>query len=200
MTATILPIRRGRPRSETADHAILAATLEVLAAEGYAGLTMASVIVKAGTSSATLYRRWPTKLHLVAAALASLDSAVTHVDTGSLDGDITAFVDSLAAAYATPRDEISEEIALELGRNLEFRAVVNEKFRTPRIAVLDSILRRARERGEIGDGVSSKVGYSFVSGPMHHRFHVLNEPITPAFGRVVAVGALAALRAIAPPG
>ena len=33
---------------------------------------MSAVIAAAGVSSATLYRRWPTKQQLVAAALASL--------------------------------------------------------------------------------------------------------------------------------
>jgi AcrR family transcriptional regulator len=197
--ATILPARRGRRRSDAADQAILTATLDVLAADGYGGLTMAAVIARAGTSSATLYRRWPTKQHLVAAALASLGSAVVDVDTGTLDGDIAALVDGITGVLDTRRDDIAEDVAVELGRNPEFRAAVHEKFVVPRIAILDEILRRARRRGELGNGVSSTVAYSFVSGPIHHRHHVLGESITPAFRRAVVVGAGAALRAIAPP-
>ena len=40
-------------------------------------------------SSATLYRRWPTKHDLVAAAVASLHPAIV-IDTGSLEGDVGA--------------------------------------------------------------------------------------------------------------
>ena len=56
-------------RGEAADAAILDATIEVLGEQGYGGLTVSAVIERAGVSSATLYRRWPTKLELVMAAI-----------------------------------------------------------------------------------------------------------------------------------
>ncbi|MCU1393320.1 MAG: TetR family transcriptional regulator [Ilumatobacteraceae bacterium] len=199
MAAAVLPARRGRRRSGAADEAILAATLDVLAADGYGGLTMAAVIARAGTSSATLYRRWPTKQHLVAAALASLHSEVVDVDTGTLAGDIAALVDSIAGMLSTRRDDISDQIAVELGRNPEFRAAVNEKFVAPRIEVLEQILRRARKRGDIGNGIDTSVAYSFISGPINHRMYSLREPVTPQFCRTVVTGVVAALSAIAPP-
>ena len=61
--------RPGRQRSEAAGELILATTLDCLREYGYAGLTMAGVIERAGVSSATLYRRWATKPELVAAAV-----------------------------------------------------------------------------------------------------------------------------------
>lgn len=192
------PVRRGRQRSEAADQAILAATIDVLAADGYGGLTMAAVIARAAVSSATLYRRWPTKQHLVAAALASLDAEVVDVDSGTLEGDITALVDGIAATLAVRRDDLAEDVAIELRRNPEFRAAVNAKFLRPRIELLEGVLARARQRGELGTGLDAEVAYSFVSGPVHHRVFVQDKPATPAFRRMVVTGALAALRAIAP--
>ena len=120
--------RPGRQRSEAADQAILAATLDVLAAEGYGGLTMAAVIARSGVSSATLYRRWPTKQELVAAALASLHPAVVDVDTGSLEGDVAAFVKSVAQSMTPERDELRQDVAVALSANPDFRAAINEKF------------------------------------------------------------------------
>jgi AcrR family transcriptional regulator len=190
--------RPGRQRSEAADHAILAATLDVLAADGYGGLTMAAVIAKAGVSSATLYRRWPTKQQLVAAALASLHPAIVDIDTGSLEGDITEMVRSIAESMSVKRDDVAEEVAVELRRNPDFRAAVNEKFLAPRQAALAQVLDRARQRGELGPGLGVEVALSFVSGPLNHRVHVRGEPITPAFLRAATTGALAAIRAIAP--
>ena len=63
------PVRPGRPRSLAADEAIRDATLELLATEGYANLTMSGVAAQAGVSTATLYRRWTSKLDLVIAVL-----------------------------------------------------------------------------------------------------------------------------------
>ncbi len=96
----VIRARPGRQRSEAADQAILSATLDLLAIDGYGGLTMAAVIARSGVSSATLYRRWPTKQQLVAAAVASLHAEIIDVDTGSLDGDLAAVVGSIAASMS----------------------------------------------------------------------------------------------------
>ncbi len=192
--------RPGRQRSQAADDAILTATLDALAAEGYGGLTMSAVITAAGVSSATLYRRWPTKQQLVAAALASLHSAVVDIDTGSLEGDITEFVGGVADTMSVRRADLAEDVAVELRRNPEFRAAVNEKFVVPRLVVLGHVLDRARNRGELGPGLSSELAMSFINGPLHHRVFVMGGTPTPAFLRSVVAAALASLRTLAPAG
>lgn len=198
MTTAIAPPRRGRQRSEAADQAILAAALDVLSCDGYGGLTMAAVITRAAVSSATLYRRWPTKQELVAAALASLHPEVVDADTGSLEGDITALVDCIAGSLAVSSEDLAEDVAVELRRNPDFRDAVNAKFLLPRIELLGRMLGRARARGEIGAGLATDVAYSLVSGPLYHRVTVLGKPMTPTFRRAVVTGALAALRATGP--
>jgi AcrR family transcriptional regulator len=197
--------RPGRQRSEAADQAILAATLDVLGEDGFGGLTMAAVIARSGVSSATLYRRWPTKQDLVAAALASLHPAATEIDTGSLEGDIVAFVRDVAASMAVrPAGEaLRQDVAVELSRNPEFRAAINEKFVVPRLVVLGHVLDRARERGELGRGepgrrLTTEAAMSFVVGPLHHRVYVLGRPASPQFQRGVVVASLASLHALAP--
>ena len=190
--------RPGRQRSEAADQAILGATLDVLALDGYGALTMAAVIGRAGVSSATLYRRWPTKQQLVAAALASLHPEIVSIDAGSLDEDLTQLVHAIAEAMSVRREDLADDVAIELRRNPEFRAAVNEKFVVPRMQVLERILDNARVRGEIGPDLEPRVAMSFLSGPMHHRVYVLGETLDPTFVDAVVVAALAALRAISP--
>lgn len=55
----------GRPRDSALDAAILQATLDLLEEVGYAELTMTAVAARAGTTKPALYRRWPSKAHLV---------------------------------------------------------------------------------------------------------------------------------------
>jgi AcrR family transcriptional regulator len=66
---------RGRPRREGADDEILAVTREMLREGGYRALTLDTVAVHAGVAKTTLYRRWPSKSALVAAAFAGADDA-----------------------------------------------------------------------------------------------------------------------------
>ena len=191
-------VRPGRQRSEAADQAILGATLDLLGETGYGSLTMASVIARSGVSSATLYRRWPTKQQLVAAALASLHNEIVDIDTGALATDIAEMVRSIADAMSIRREDIREDIAVELRRNPEFRVAINEKFIQPRRAVMAGIIRRAVVRGELGVDPGVDVATAFVTGPVHHWVFVQNKQPTPEFQRTVVAGALAALREIAP--
>jgi AcrR family transcriptional regulator len=57
--------RAGRPRDQWIDHAVLHATAELLEEVGYQRLTIAAVAARAGTTPPAVYRRWPTKAHLV---------------------------------------------------------------------------------------------------------------------------------------
>jgi hypothetical protein len=123
---------------------------------------------------------------------------VVDIDTGSLEGDIAEFVGGVADTMSVRRADLAEDVAVELRRNPEFRAAVNEKFVVPRLVVLGHILDRARNRGELGPGLSSEVAMSFINGPLHHRVFVMGGAPTPAFLRSVIAAALASLRVLAP--
>ena len=198
MTATSTQrARPGRQRSEAADRAILDATLELLGEHGYASLTMAGVISKSGVSSATLYRRWPTKQELVAAALATLHAEIIDIDTGSLSTDVIEMVRSTSEAMSVRREDLAEDLAVELRRNPEFRAAVKEKFILPRRRVMAAIVDRAQKRGELGADIDAATAFAFIGGPLHNRMYVQGESLTAAFQRKVAIGALAAMIAVA---
>ena len=57
-------------------------------------MTIDAVAVRAGTSRAVLYRRWPNKQELVLAALKheAAKDVVVAPDTGSLRGDVIALL------------------------------------------------------------------------------------------------------------
>src|SRR3954454_9493988 len=58
-----------RRRGETLDAALLDAAWDELIAVGYGRVTMAGVAARAGTAKAVLYRRWPNRSELLAAAI-----------------------------------------------------------------------------------------------------------------------------------
>jgi len=177
--------RAGRHRSAACDAAILSTTLDVLREKGYDGLTVAAVIERAGVSSATLYRRWPAKSELVAAAVASIAPDDVDVDTGSFEGDIAAFVRNVARLIEA-RGNIVTILSSAKERDEELARAMREKLLQPRLRSLRTILDRAEERGEIAHPPSPEVFLSLLVGPIHYRGSVLNEPLTPAFLKHVA--------------
>jgi AcrR family transcriptional regulator len=192
MTSTAVA-RPGRQRSAAADAAIIDATLALLRDRGYEALTMAAVIEKAGVSSATLYRRWTAKSELVAAAVASLvPDEPTEVDTGSLDGDIAAFVREVAGAIKA-RGHMAELLGGDKN-DAELTAALRAKLLTPRIRTLQRILDRAAERDELASPPPADAYLPLVVGPLHYRATILDEPLSPAYLRRVVQTTVAGLR------
>ncbi|WP_409463010.1 TetR/AcrR family transcriptional regulator C-terminal ligand-binding domain-containing protein [Amycolatopsis sp. GA6-003] len=91
-----------RRHGEQLESALLAAGWEELVEAGYARLTMESVAVRARTSEAVLYRRWANKDELVLAAMRRHrdDHPIAMPDTGSLRGDLLAYLTAVSEALA----------------------------------------------------------------------------------------------------
>ena len=85
---------RGRPRSETAHKAVLAAAAELLLDRGLPGVSMDAVAERAGVSKATIYRWWPTKETLALDMLYNEWTKVTpqQYESGSLRLDLLALL------------------------------------------------------------------------------------------------------------
>src|SRR2546423_13905892 len=94
--------RRGRPRLQSTDEAIFVAAAELIGERGYDGFSMAAVADRAGVAKPTVYRRWPTRSHLVLATMSSVMARVALFDTGDLRADLVSFARTLSAALRAP--------------------------------------------------------------------------------------------------
>jgi AcrR family transcriptional regulator len=92
----------GRPRDPRIDAAVLDATVELLAETGYPGLLVAAIAKRAGTSKPAIYRRWPSKAHLVHEAVFPIGAATAIPDTGSPREDLREMVRRTMAVLTTP--------------------------------------------------------------------------------------------------
>jgi AcrR family transcriptional regulator len=120
---------RGRPRSAEADDAILDAALDHFCDFGYDGLSVERVAACAGVAKTTIYRRYPTKLDLVMAALErTKGDARVPEGSGSLREDLLdmarvylAMVESPTVGRAIPMMLASRARSDELaGAHAEF--------------------------------------------------------------------------------
>src|SRR5260221_619622 len=98
------PARRGRPRSDRADRAILQSAQDLLIQNGYADLRLEHVAARAGVGKATLYRRWKSREALVLSLL--MDLAAPHIgidDSGDTRAELLAAVtNAMHAVVDTP--------------------------------------------------------------------------------------------------
>jgi AcrR family transcriptional regulator len=92
----------GRPRDPRIDDSVLGATVELLGTSGYADLSVDAIAKRAGTSKPAIYRRWPSKAHLVHEAVFPISEATELPDTGSLDGDVREMVRRSTGVLTTP--------------------------------------------------------------------------------------------------
>jgi AcrR family transcriptional regulator len=154
MTAEPASRGRGRPRSEEAHRAILAAVLELLPEQGLKGLTIEAVAGRARVGKTTIYRRWATKNELVLEALRQLPPEQAPPDTGSLIGDLEAMV-----ALQRDRLEVSSlprvmpRVLAEAGEDPELHGAIVRTAVQPIRDILDEFVARAIERGELREDV-----------------------------------------------
>src|SRR6266581_527414 len=142
--------RPGRPRSEQAERAIIAAALDLFAESGPDGLCMERVAARAGVGKATIYRRWPGKEDLLLDALASLKNPLPQPRGESVCDDLVDLMETMAADYADPRR--AREFALLLGEGAKFPRLMARYTETvvePRREVIRSVLRRGVASGEL---------------------------------------------------
>jgi len=170
---------RGRPRSSVADRAIVTATLALLEEEGFASLTMAGVAARARVSTATLYRRWPSKLDLVVGVLAKVSEDAPMIDTGTLEGDLTVLLGRSAAKLAADGGQLFEGLVGDGLRHPALAEALRSRLLAPRRAELVAMLDRAVVRGEIPQPEDTSMTVSVITGALYERRLISHEPITP---------------------
>ena len=167
----------GRPVDAALGPAIMLAVRDLLAESGYAALTTAAVARRAGVSTATLYRRWPTKRELVLAAtrrmietgvtdeaLESGASSAEVFDTGSLRGDLQAFIAHKNRSLSGATGQAVLSLLGELPQDRELRELFLGQLLAATRSHLEQIRDRARARGEGDPDVEPHAGARLVLG------------------------------------
>ena len=156
--------RPGRPRDPEVDRAIVRATLQALAGEGYRGMSVEGVAAAAGVGKTTIYRRYASKEELVVAALSTLrESASPIPDTGSVRTDLAGIMTQ--ARTHLPRGlSLIGAVLAEEERNPGLLELVRERVIGPRRDEVVGMLRKAMDRQEIRPGIDPEAAVHAIVG------------------------------------
>jgi len=138
--------RRGRPIDTALGERVFTAVLEQLSTVGYPRLEIETVAADAGCSKTTIYRRWGTKPHLVAAAIASEYEGSQEIDNGNLLDDL---VEHVRLGPSLLKYGKLAPVAWTAMLEPEVAAFLREEVLNGRDLVADVIFDRAIERGEL---------------------------------------------------
>jgi AcrR family transcriptional regulator len=177
------PEVRRRPGGRSAEKrsAVLAATLDLLAESGPAGLSIAEVAQRAGVHETSIYRRWGTRERLAIEAMTELSSILLPVpDTGSLRDDLVAFGQELLSYDESPLGKalIRTMAATE---DDEETAAVRSGFWDARYAECKIIVERAVARHEVPAAVDGRLLLEVFVAPIHGRALLTRQPVTADF-------------------
>jgi AcrR family transcriptional regulator len=168
--------RPGRPRDARATPAILFATLQVIAEEGFAKFSVDKVAAAAGVGKATIYRRWPSKEELVHDAVAQIVTNLPEPDTGSLRGDVLEFNRQLLAqGDALPAmTRVIPALVAESAWDPRLQAVLDQLL-AARADCGYAVIRRAKARGELAEDVPDGLLIDLSSGWFFWRMALVKE-------------------------
>ena len=155
----------GRPRNPLIDEAVLTAAAELVVEVGYADLTIAAIAERAGTSKPAIYRRWPSKAHLLhEAAFRDDDEQLSLPDTGSLRDDLAEMLRRVSAAFAHPvARALTPGLMAEIAVDPTLHPALLERFGGAWKGFHDRIALAA-ERGEVRAGIDTDVLIETLAG------------------------------------
>ena len=176
---------------------MLDATSELLDEVGYDAVNIDEVAVRAGVHKTTVYRRWPTKPELIAAAVgAQAEVDVPIPDTGTLIGDMRALASAVVSNIGSGAGaQRSRSIVAAAAASPELTANLHD-FWAGRMNASEVVIERAIARGELRSDTDPNLIIETLVGPIWLRLLLTGESIDDdlagRLAELVTAGAIAA--------
>jgi AcrR family transcriptional regulator len=170
---------RGRPRSERARLAILAAAGELMLEGGINAATMEAIAERAGVSKATIYKWWPSRGAVALDGFLAQAHETIAVPEGLSTKEALRFqVRALVHLFRdTPSGPLMRALASQAECDPEIAKAVRERWLGPRRAVAMEIVRQGIAAGEIRPDVDVAVVSDQLFAPIYHRLIFGHEPL-----------------------
>jgi AcrR family transcriptional regulator len=187
-------IGRGRPKNESIDIEVVAAVLEGLLVRGYRGVTIEGIARQVKRARTSLYRRWPSKRHLIADAVVAQLGAQPAPDTGSLRKDLMAAVNTLPAAFAGTLGKALPGLVADMALDPVLAKLIRDKVLAPRRRSIRAAFERGMTRGECARGFDVDALIDMLTAPFYFRALFGHLPSTPALVTTIVDHVIAIVR------
>ena len=168
----------GRPRDPALDEAIILATRDRLARDGYSRMTIGDIASDAKVTRPTIYRRWRTKLDLVLDALdygfRTQRAMYDALDLGEMEPRqaLVAAVHRLDPACSNPDAMVlMADFAGELHHTPQLLEILREHAVEPRVALVENVLTQLQIRGAVRDDIDKRSIASMCFGSYFAAFY-----------------------------
>jgi AcrR family transcriptional regulator len=170
--------RSGRPRDGRIDAEVVSAVLDALENGGYRAVTIDGIARRVNRARSSLYRRWPSKRHLVAYAVVSEMGDNPAADTGTIQGDLEAAVSTLLRAFVGPLGHALAGLVADMAQDRTLASIIRKEVLGPRRKSMSEALERARARGEVQHDFDVELVLDMLTGPFYFRALFGHVPIT----------------------
>ncbi|MEU7886699.1 TetR/AcrR family transcriptional regulator [Microbispora bryophytorum] len=172
--------RRPGGRSARVGAQVHQAVTELISEHGYGNFTVGEVAARAGVADSSIYRRWGSlEALLTDVALTHLNTRSPMPDTGSLAGDLRTYAANVAREITGPDGPVVLHLAVALSGNGQQGRQARDDLRAERMRQLQSMLDRARERGEHAPDALGVLDH--ILAPMYIRVLFGMGPLTPDY-------------------
>lgn len=143
----------GARRNPETERAILEAAEAIMAEVGIAGFSIEAVAKRARAGKPTIYKWWPGKTALLLDVYHRQKPASVHMDTGTVEGDVFAFLTGVFAHWGdTGAGQVFRFIVAEAQRD-GAAAESLRAYASERRLQSGQIFQRGIDRGELADDV-----------------------------------------------
>lgn len=166
---SVSPKAIGRPRDARIDTAVVAAVLRVLENGGYHAVTIEGIAKTVIRPRSSLYRRWPSKRHLVVYTVVSELGENPAADTGTLRGDLLSAVRTLWHAFRGPLGHALAGLVADMAQDTALGSSIRQQVLGPRRRSMREAIERARVRGEVRNDLDMELLLDMLTGPFYFR-------------------------------
>lgn len=175
---------------------VMPAVLDELARWGVERFSVEAMAERHRLDVATIYHYWGNRQQLIVdAAVRDAEVFRSTLDTGSLRGDLLALARTIAADVNTPIGRTFHRVMVMDSRvGGHHDGETRMMFWQHRFSVIRSVIDRARERGEVRQGVPTVAAVQIVTAPIYVRSLYMEDPVDDAYCVAIADLAWHALR------